>query len=99
MILKKFTQQRLEKKDYDIDFDPWLSDMEDTLDNCAASVECIDDPTDTDLVVGVPLITASTVKIWVSGGTPGMTYKVTLNTDTVGGRKDESELIFVIEDI
>jgi len=38
------------------------------------------------------------VKFWVSGGTPGKKYKLTSLVTTVGGRTDESELIFTIKE-
>lgn len=99
MILKTFLKQPSERKDYDVTFAPWLSPMADTLDLVVTSVECLDDPLDTSLVVDAIAITSTLVKLWMVGGTPGLEYKVTINVTTVGGRDDESELIFVVEDI
>lgn len=99
MILKTFQKQPSEVKDYDIDFSPWLTPMNDTLDFIGSKVECLDDPSNTTLEIDSLSITTSKAKLWMSGGTSGLEYKVTLLVSTVGGRHDESELIFVLEDI
>lgn len=96
MILETYVKQPWEVKDYDISYSPWFEGTQDTLDIAEAIVECLDDPADTALQVQQPLMTNSMVKLWVSGGTPEYVYKVTLRVTTVGGRKDESELIFAI---
>lgn len=98
MILKKYTKQPNEVKDYDIDYLPWLTPIGDTLDDVTATVENVDDPLDTTFVVDSTAITESTLKIWVSGGTAGNAYKVTLVVNSTGGRIDESELIFIVKD-
>lgn len=99
MIIAKFLKQPSEIKDYDIDYILWLSPMQDTLDNVEVRVTCIDDPTDTSMVVGRVAITSTLAKIWVEGGTDGYAYKVTLLAVTTGGRLDESELIFAVGEI
>lgn len=99
MILKTYRKQPNEAKDYDIDYAPWLTPMADTLDLVTASVECLDDPSNTSLEVTDILITPTTAKLWIAGGTSDMEYKITINATTVGGRVDESELKFLIEDV
>lgn len=98
MILKKFKKQPTERKDYDVDCSPWLSPLEDSIDEVDISVTCLDDPLDTDLVVSVEF-TNNKIKLWVDQGTDGYAYKVTMLVHTVGTRKDESELIFAIGDV
>lgn len=100
MILGTFIKQPSEVKDYDIDFAPWLSPLGDTLDEVLPFVECLTDPADTSLVCGPGdvRITTNYAKFWVSGGTAGNRYKLTARAYTVGGRIDESELIFVVRD-
>ena len=101
MILATYEKQPSEEKDYDIDYSQWLLPMGDSLDEIeGVSVECITDPTDTSLVYmeALTALTATTCKLWVSGGTAGFRYKVTVQVRTVGRRLDESELIFKIRD-
>ena len=45
------------------------------------------------------LFTATTVKLWISGGTHGARYKVTVTVTTTYERVDQSELIFTVKDI
>lgn len=99
MILATFLKQPVELKDYDIDFSPWLNVVEDTLDNIDIAVICIDDELDTELVVERYVITEKEAKLWVRGGTSGYAYKVSVDATTTGGRLDQSELIFAVEDI
>lgn len=99
MILETYTKQPAEVKDYDIDYKPWLLPMKDTLDDVPLPVvECLTDPDDTSLECREVLYTANEVKLWMIGGTDGNQYKVTIQAYTVGGRLDESELIFNIKD-
>lgn len=99
MILKKFTKQPNEFKDYDVDFSPWLTPINDTLDDETHSVVCLDDPLDTALTVTSVQLTPTKAKVWVGGGTDGYVYKVTLLMTSVGGRTDESELIFAVGEV
>jgi len=38
------------------------------------------------------------VSVWLSGGTDGQRYKVTVTVDTMGGRRDQSEFIVRVKD-
>lgn len=98
MILDKFTKQPAELKDYDVDYTPWLTPMGDTIDEVTGTVVCLTDPTDTSLVLDDVVSTEYRAKAWVGGGTNGAKYKLTLTCKTVGGRIDESELIFTVKD-
>lgn len=94
-------KQPLEYKDYNIDYSPWLSPINDTLGNVDAIViECLTDPEDESLTIDPDTVgmTTNAIKIWVAGGTNGNRYKVTLRVSTVIGRIDESEIIFNIRD-
>lgn len=99
MILEKFKKQPGELKDYDVDYAPWLTPMGDTLDEVLGTVECVTDPTDTALVLVDVVSTETRAKFWIRGGTSGAKYKVTAKASTVGGRIDESELIFTVKEI
>jgi hypothetical protein len=101
--LATYVKQPAEVKDYDIDYGPWLTPVEDTLDTIEVSIICLTDPSDTELVCQpFPPMTATVCKLWISGGTDGANYKVTVRATTVGtavgSRVDESELIFKIKD-
>lgn len=99
MNLGTFLKQPTELKDYDIDFSPWLAPINDTLDEVDITVECIDDPNDHALTVERPTNTETRYKFWLKGGTSGLVYKVTVLAFTVGGRRDESEVYFAVEDL
>lgn len=98
MRLITFTKQPNERKDYDIDYAPWLTPVDDTIDDVQVSIECLTDPEDTSLVNESHEYTTSLLKLWMSGGTADYRYKVTVTLTTVVGRVDESELIFKIKD-
>lgn len=97
MILSQYEKQPAEVKDYDIRYDEWLSPPSDTLYDATTAVVCLtsDDAT---LVVDSVDITATVAKLWVSGGTAGERYKLTVRVTTAGGRIDESELVFKVKD-
>lgn len=99
MILEKYQKQPHEVKDYDVDYAPWLTPMGDTLDEVTGTVTCMTDPNDATLLVGQVSYTETRAKFWMSGGTSGQKYKLTILASTVGGRTDESELIFTVKDI
>ena len=99
MILAKYEKQPVEVKDYDIDYGEWLAPVADDLDAVQTLVECLSDPNDTSLQVDSAPFTASTVKLWISGGTHGARYKVTVTVTTTYERVDQSELIFTVKDI
>ena len=99
MILAKYEKQPAEVKDYDIDYSEWLAPVADDLDAVTTSVECLSDPGDTSLQVDRAPFTATTVKLWISGGTHGARYKVTVTVTTTYERVDQSELIFTIKEI
>ena len=71
MILGRYTKQPVEVKDYDIDYGEWLAPVADDLDEVQTLVECLSDPNDTSLQVDSAQVTATVVKLWISGGTNG----------------------------
>lgn len=106
MILEKFDKQPWEEKDYDVNFLPWLKTMttvddrreQDILSDVDGTVVCTSDPSDTSMTLTKIEFTASRAKFWIAGGTSGNKYKLTIRVTTVGGRKDESELVFKLKD-
>ena len=101
MILAKYEKQPAEVKDYDIDYAEWLGPVGDTVATATTTVACDTEPAPTLLVDSVE--TSDTlVKLWVSGGTAGARYKVTVLMTTTGfagkTRTDESELVFTVKE-
>ena len=97
MILAKYEKQPLEVKDYDIDYADWLIPAEDVIDTITTTVTSETQAVPT-LEVDYTQQTITLAKLWISGGTVGTQYKVTVFMTSVGGRIDESELIFNIKD-
>lgn len=77
--------------DYDIDFEDWLVDG-DALQS-AIAVTDIDTITIDNVEVIPPL-----VKVWLSGGESGVSYKITVTTTTTGGRVKEEDFIIRCKD-
>jgi hypothetical protein len=94
MILGKFTKQPADVFDYDIDFSQWLPTTP-TPDTVASAVAVVDDAS---LTLGATVISATGVKQWVSGGTDGKTYKITLTATTNGGRVIQEEFKIKVKD-
>lgn len=97
-ILKRLIKQPGDFKDYDVDYTPWLTPINDTLDQATITVECLTDPADTSLVVDRYGVSAQRIKLWLRDGTAGNVYLITIKATTSGGRTDESELIFTVRD-
>lgn len=98
MILERFIKQPAEVKDYIVDYTPWLEPISDTISDVTTDIVCITNPTDTSLKCDPVFLSPMKVKCWISGGTTGQKYKMTITVTTHGGRVDQSELIFVIKD-
>lgn len=100
MNLGKFDKQPADVKDYPIDYSDWLGEIAggDTLVDADASVICTTDPTNTALTVDSVTVSAKGLAVWLSGGTSGQTYKVTVLAQTAGGRRDENELTVRVKD-
>ena len=97
MILAKYEKQPAEVKDYDIDYSEWLGPVADTVASTTAIVTSATEAVPT-LEIDSIMESSTTVKLWVSGGTGGVSYKVTVRMTTTGGRLDESELVFKVKD-
>ncbi len=90
MGLQKFTKQPNDVLDYDIDFSDWLVSGDE--------VESVTVTAETGITVDSTNITSEIVKIWLSGGTDGSSYKVTALAVTEGGRTKEKEFIIKIKE-
>lgn len=98
MLLEKFVKQPAEVKDYDVSYAKWLAPIGDVIDSVVTTIACLSTPTDNALTINSTLLTDTSVKLWVAGGTSGKKYKITIRLTTDGGRIDESELMFIIKD-
>jgi len=92
-MLGTFTQQPAEVLDYDINTDEWLSDDDEIISVTTA--------VDTGLTVqGAVIFNAGrSVKLWITGGTSGSTYKVEVTMTTDDGRVKQAELRFRIKEL
>ena len=94
MLLGKFQKQPAETLDYDIDFTEFLSDG-DTL--VTSGNPPVPSPLNvtvspSGLTLGPTLVIGnSIVKQWVSGGTDGQRYKITLTATSNAGRVKQVE--------
>lgn len=91
MILGRFTKQPVDILDYDMDFSDWLP-AGDTLDTATPTVDVAS------LTLGATVVTDTSVKQWVSAGTDGLTYKVTITATTTGGRTIQNEFRVRVKD-
>lgn len=91
-ILARFSQQSTETLDYDVDFTDWFEDRVDTAASYTATVES-----------GITLSTSSrsgsVVKVVLTGGTHGQSYKVTVRLTTSSGVVKEADFTVKIKDV
>ena len=92
MPIDVFDKQPLEVQDYDMLFGDYLTLMADTPQS-----HVVDPPP-----VGITLVNSAIVgqniKVWLSGGTPGVKYKITGRMTTTGGRTKEHEILIRVRD-
>ena len=89
-VLATITQQPGDIRDYDIDFSEWFP-VGDTVIGATLSVLPLG------LTAGYAL-QGMRVKVWLSHGVVGQTYKVTITASTSDGRAKETELRVKIKD-
>lgn len=92
MLLGIQPKQPSEKLDYDVTFEEWLTD-DDTVQTATAVLD-----TTGELVIEDILVLSPTVKVWLSGGVNGITYKVTVKAITAQGRIKEAEFKIRVRD-
>lgn len=83
MILGTFTKQPSDAMDYDIDYTDWLT----SGDNVQSAVVT----PDTGITLDSMVINDPRIKIWLSGGTAGTTYKITCTMTSADGRVRQDE--------
>lgn len=92
MGIAKFTKQPVEVQDYDLDFTDYLDYHGDTAASHTAVADAGITLTDSDLL-------GKLVKVWVSGGTDGQSYKITVTLTTTGGRVKQGEIIVKVKEV
>jgi hypothetical protein len=94
MALEKFEKQPADVQDYDISYVDWLADLSDTASSVLVTTDTgITQPTAATVALGI-------VKIWLSGGTSGVTYKVTctLTTASSPARVKQVEILVKVKE-
>jgi hypothetical protein len=101
MILGRFIKQPAETLDYDIDFTEFLNDGDTLVSSGSPAV-----PVPLNVVVsptgltigGTYVLSGTTIKQWLSGGTDGIKYKVTLTATSNAGRVKQVEFYVRVKD-
>lgn len=75
--------------DYSIDWTAWLK----VGDSMASSTWSGQDG----ITLGTSSLDGSIATIWLSGGTPGSSYKITNRVQSSGGRVDERTIVINVE--
>lgn len=91
--LEKFTKQPGETLDFDIDFSEWLADRDPDDTVSSATVDAEDG-----ITVDSYVLSSGVVKVWLSGGTDGTSYKVTAAATTASGRTKEGEITIKVKE-
>lgn len=78
--------------DYVIDWAAWLATGE-TITAFTVTV-----PTGLTQATPAPSATATTVTVWLAGGTPGQRYTVTVHVTTSAGRQDDRSIQILAQD-
>lgn len=90
-MLEKFIKQPADNLDYDIEYADWIDDG----DSLASAVVVV---SPTGLTVQSPVLVGTKFKLWVSGGTAGVSYKVTVTSTTTLGRIKQDEILIRVKD-
>lgn len=84
MSLATFTKQPIEKLDYDILYDDWLTPGDGlNLVNVTIDKRGLTSPRQN--------VSAFALKVWIAGGEHGVTYKITVTAETDDGRIKQDE--------
>lgn len=92
MNLGNFAKQPVEVADYDIDYREWLT-LGDNVQSATVDVA------PGGLTVEATFINDPRVKIWLSGGANGTSYRLTITTTTTDGRVKQDEFRIKVKDI
>jgi hypothetical protein len=93
-ILAKFEKQPEDIQDFDIDFSEWLAARNDTAVGPGGLVITAD----AGITIVASTLSNGVVKIFTSGGTDGVTYKLTARVTTAGNRVKTAEIKVKVKD-
>lgn len=91
MSLTTLNKQPAELMDYDVIFDDWMTPT-DSIVNAAVTISS------PDLLNPTTTISDTRVKLWLSAGLDGQTYKVTTTITTNDGRIKQAEFKLKVKD-
>lgn len=91
MALQTFEKQPAELLDYDADFVDWLANEADTIAGHTVTVP-------TGITLENSGVVSGVVKVWLSGGTSGATYKITVRITTTAGRVKEYDFNLLVKE-
>lgn len=98
-ILGTFTMQPADEWDYDIDYNDWLPETDGLSEHVPPRVEIRSG----DDALVIESVTRDydnrRIKIWLSGGTSGESYKIEITTRTREGRVRQDEFFIVVRDM
>ena len=108
--MRTFRRQPLELLPYDIDFTEWLAPLlTDAFESAQVTVTGaiggdVSDITVEDVILlsedqAGTTIPVARIKVWLSGGVDGATYKITARCDTDGGRRKEVDFRLKIVEV
>lgn len=98
MTLKAFTKQPADIEIYEIDYAAkYLAGAGDTAGNLLALTADAGITVVPEIAVGQPVPTG-VVRVRVSGGTNGQSYKITARLGTAGGREKEAEIMVILRE-
>ena len=100
-MLGRFKKQPVEVVDFDIDFSKFLADGDSivTAGNPPIPVSLTKTVDPAGLTLGATFVREGTIlKQWISGGTDGTAYKVTLTVTTGAGRVKQVEFLVRVRD-
>lgn len=90
-ILGRFQKQPADVLDYDFDYSDWLEDRADTISTFSITA-------DAGITVGASAHVSGVVKVFLSGGTDGSSYKITCTVVTTGARTKQAEIVVKIKE-
>lgn len=90
-IIATYQQQPADNLDYAFDYTDFLQSGDSVLSGTASV-------SPSGLTVTGPVASGKQLKYWVTGGTTGTKYKVTITMTTSLGRVKQDEAMFVIKD-
>lgn len=91
-VLGKFNKQPQEVLDYDVDFSEWFSNRQDQIASFSASAQ-------SGLTVLSSALAGNVVKLVISGGTDGTSYKVTVRVTTTLSLVKEADFLIRVKEV